>query len=90
MKKTGRVFISVYKYLKGGYQQLGASLFFMVPSNRTKINGGKLKHRKFCLHIIENFFTVRVTEHWNRLPREVVETPSLEILNILSVQDYPP
>jgi len=47
VKKTGRVFISVYKYLKGGYQQLGASLFFMVPSNRTKINGGKLKHRKF-------------------------------------------
>ncbi|KFV84758.1 hypothetical protein N308_02824, partial [Struthio camelus australis] len=42
-------------------------------------NGQKLNHRKFHLHLRKNFFTVRVTEHWNRLPREVVESPSLEI-----------
>ncbi|KFQ76860.1 hypothetical protein N337_06504, partial [Phoenicopterus ruber ruber] len=42
-------------------------------------NGHKLEHGKFCLTMRKNFFTVRVTEHWNRLPREGVESPSLEI-----------
>jgi len=28
----------------------------------------------------KNFFTLRVTEPWNRLPRGLVESPSLEIL----------
>ncbi|KFV74854.1 hypothetical protein N308_06915, partial [Struthio camelus australis] len=42
-------------------------------------NRQKLKHRQFHLNMRRNFFTVRVTEHWNRLPREVVESPSLEI-----------
>ncbi|KFV77784.1 hypothetical protein N308_06298, partial [Struthio camelus australis] len=42
-------------------------------------NGHKLKHRQFHLNLRKNFFPVRVTEHWNRLPREVVESPLLEI-----------
>ena len=42
--------------------------------------GHKLKHRRFPLNIRKHFFTVMVTEHWHRLPREIVESPSSEIL----------
>lgn len=52
----------------------------MLADNRTRSNRYKQKHRKFHLHMRTNF-TVRVTEHWNRLPRKkgVVETTSLKI-----------
>jgi len=51
----------------------------VVPSDRTTGNGHKLKHRKFRLNMRKNFFLLRVTEPWIRLPREVVDSPSLEI-----------
>ena len=41
--------------------------------------GHKLKQRKLQLNMRKIFFPLRVTEPWNRLPREVVESPSLEI-----------
>ena len=46
------------------------------------MSGGKTaaaRRQKRRLNMRKNFFPLRVTEHWNRLPREAVESPSLEI-----------
>jgi len=73
-----RDLINAYKYQKDGSQEVGAGLFSVVCSDRTKGNGHKLQHRKFHQNTRKNF-TVRVTEPWDRLPGEVVESPSMEI-----------
>ncbi|KAF7252393.1 hypothetical protein EYD10_02111 [Varanus komodoensis] len=62
--------ISLYKYLKACHKEEGQDLFLLVPECRTRNNLVKLK----------SFLTVSEKGQWNQLPREVVGSPTLEIL----------
>ncbi|GAB0182187.1 hypothetical protein GRJ2_000684000 [Grus japonensis] len=71
--------IVAYQYLKGAYRKAGEGLFMRECSDRTRGNGFKLRDSRFKSDVRKKFFIVRVLRHWNRLPREAVDAPSLEV-----------
>ncbi|GAB0209988.1 hypothetical protein GRJ2_003464500 [Grus japonensis] len=77
--------IAVYGFLRRGSGKGGADLFSLISSGRTHGNGSKLRQGRFRLDIRKHFFTKWVVKHWNRLPREVVDAPSLSVFKRLLV-----
>jgi len=66
--------IALYCFLRRGSGEGGAELFSLVSGDRMCGNCSKLHQKSFRLDI-----TVRFVKHWNRLPREVVNTPRLSV-----------
>ncbi|KFM09824.1 hypothetical protein AS27_06446, partial [Aptenodytes forsteri] len=74
--------LAAYQYLKGAYKKDGGKLFSRACCDGTRGNGFKLKEGRLRLDRRKKFFTLRVVEDWPRLPREVVDAPSLETFKV--------
>lgn len=82
MKQFGFVWFgeketALYSFLRGRSGEKDAGLFSLVSSHRAHGKGSELCQGRFRLGIRRHFYTERVVQHWSRLPREMVDAPSL-------------
>jgi len=70
--------ITMFQYLKNGYKEDGDSLLTRSHTEKTRSNGYKLILGRFRLDRRGKSFTMRTISHWNNLPREVVDCPTLD------------
>ena len=68
--------IAAFHYLKGDRSGVNSE---RVDNSRTRGNSFKLREGRFRLDVRGKFFTMRLVRCWNRLPRELVDAPSLEV-----------
>lgn len=72
--------VNLHKYLLEECKEGATRLFAAISSEWTMESGHKLKYRKFYLDIQRIFPTMKVGKDYNRLPKEVGESPFSKLL----------
>ena len=70
--------IAFYKFWRRRCGE-GGDIFFSLVTDKMCGNGTKLHQGRFTLDIRKYFFSVSLFEHWNRLPRDLLDAPGLSV-----------
>lgn len=69
--------IAPCSFLRRGHGEGGAELYFLLSSDRTRGSSSELCQGRFAPDIWKHFSSNRMVRHGNRVPREVIDAPSL-------------